>query len=211
MGQRSAAKLALACDRIDDPMKRDHLFKLFQEAHRITGHKDYVVVGSLSILGSQDEDELPADMSLSNDIDSYTKADPGRINDLNAALGEGSKFHKENGYYLDPVSPNLPTLPEGWQNRMTSLNRGRVTLWFLDPDDAAMSKYARSQPNDLRWIRAGVLCGLVSLPKIKNRLASTTFLDKDEEARVRKQLDATLAWFEIVKSSRNQSLGPPEI
>ena len=103
-----------------------------------------ISVGSLSILGIQDEDGLPAEMSMSNDIDSYTKADPGRIHDVNAALGEGSEFHKNNGYYLDPVSPNLPTLPDGWQNRMTSMNRGNVTLWFLDPDDAAMSKYARN-------------------------------------------------------------------
>jgi hypothetical protein len=79
------------------------------------------------------------------------------------------------------------------------------------PDDAAMSKYARSQPNDLRWIRAGILSGLVSLPKIKNRLALTTFLDSGEEARVRTQLNATLAWFAIVKNARTQSLDPPEI
>ena len=192
-------------------MKRDQLFTLFQEAHRLTGHKDYVVVGSLSILGTQDEDGLPAEMSMSNDIDSYTKADPGRIYDLGPALGEGSAFHKENGYYLDPVSPALPTLPDGWENRMSNMSRGDVTLWFLDPDDAAMSKYARSQPNDLRWIRAGILCGLISLPKVKNRLASTSFLDVDEESRVRKQIDSTLAWFEVVKSSRNQSLDLPEI
>ena len=192
-------------------MKRDQLFTLFQEAHRLTGHKDYVVVGSLSILGTQDEDGLPAEMSMSNDIDSYTKADPGRIYDLGPALGEGSAFHKENGYYLDPVSLALPTLPDGWENRMSNMSRGDVTLWFLDPDDAAMSKYARSQPNDLRWIRAGILCGLISLPKVKNRLASTSFLDVDEESRVRKQIDSTLAWFEVVKSSRNQSLDLPEI
>jgi hypothetical protein len=185
-------------------MKREHLFKLFDEAHRLTGHKDYVVVGSLSILGTQDEEGLPAEMSMSNDVDSYTKADPDRINDVSEALGEGSAFHKGNGYYLDPVSPHLPTLPDGWQNRMTRLNRGPLTLWFLDPDDAAMSKYARSAPNDLRWIRAGILCGLISLPKIKHRLASTTFLDGDEESRVRKQVDATLAWFEVVKSGRQR-------
>ena len=185
-------------------MKRDNLFKLFHEAHRITGHKDYVVVDSLSILGIQDEDGLPAEMSMSNDIDAYTKADPDRIYDVNVALGEGSEFHRNNGYYLNPVSPILPALPDGWPNRMTSLTRGNVTVWFLDPDDAAMSKYVRSQPNDLRWIRAGILCGFVSLPKIKHRLASTTFLDGDEESRVRKQLDATQAWFEIVKRSRSQ-------
>jgi len=192
-------------------MNRDHLFRLFSEAHRISGHKDYVVIGSLSVLGTQDEAGLPAEMSMSNDIDSYTKEDPGRIYDVSGALGEGSKFHKENGYYLDPVSPNLPTLPDGWQNRMTSLNRGNVTLWFLDPDDAAMSKYARSQPNDLRWIRAGILCGLISLPKIKHRLASTSFLDANEESRVRKQIDATLAWFDLIKNSRSQSFDPPDI
>ena len=190
MGRRAQTKLALACDRIANAMKRDHLFKLFQEAHRLTGHKDYVVVGSLSILGTQDEDGLPVEMSMSNDIDSYTKTDPGRIYDVGAALGEGSEFHKENGYYLDPVSPALPTLPDGWENRMSNMSRGDVTLWFLDQDDAAMSKYARSQPNDLRWIRAGILCGLISLPKVKNRLASTSFLDVDEESRVRKQIDS---------------------
>jgi hypothetical protein len=52
-----------------------------------------VVIGSLSILGIQDEDGLPPDMSMSNDIDSYTQADPARIFDLDEALGEGSLFH----------------------------------------------------------------------------------------------------------------------
>ena len=89
-----------------------------------------MVIGSLSILGTQDEDELPAEMSMLTDIDSYTKGDPGRIHDASAALGEGSDFHRANGYYLDPVSSSLPALPEGWQTRMTSLAQGVVTLWF---------------------------------------------------------------------------------
>lgn len=186
-------------------MNRGQLFALFMQAHQLTGHKDYVVVGSLSILGTEDEVGLPPEMSMSNDIDAYTKTDPGRIYDINAALGEGSAFHKAHGYYLDPVSPALPTLPDGWQQRMTSIQRGSVCLWFLDPDDAAMSKYARSHPNDLRWIRAGILCGLVSLPKVKHRLASTSFLDGEEESRVRMQVEATLAWFELVKGGRAQA------
>lgn len=158
-------------------MKRDHLFRLFREAHRITGHRDYVVVGSRSILGVQDEEGLPAEMSMSNDIDAYTKANPGRIHDLGTALGEGSEFHRQNGHYLDPVSTSLPAFPDGWQHRMTSISRDDVTLWFIDPDDAAMSKHARSAPNDLRRIRAGILSGLVWLPKIRQRPGSTTFLD----------------------------------
>lgn len=189
-------------------MKREHLFKLFNEARRLTGHQDYVVVGSLSILGTQDENELPREMSMSTDIDGYSRADPGRIHDASPDLGEGSRFHQENGYYLDPVSPSLPSLPEGWRARMNCLAQGGVNIWFLDPDDAAVSKYARSQPNDLRWIRAGVLAGLISLPKVKARLATTSFLDADEEALVRSQLAQDLAWFETVKAGRTGDARP---
>ena len=49
-------------------MKREHLFRLFDEAYRQTGHKDYVVVGSLSILGTRDEDELPAEMAMNTPL-----------------------------------------------------------------------------------------------------------------------------------------------
>jgi hypothetical protein len=189
-------------------MKRAYLFKLFDEARRLIGHKNYVVIGSLSILGTQDEDELPIEMSMSNDIDCYTKADPARIYDAKSALGEGSEFHRANGYYLDPVSPSLPSLPDGWEARMTCIEQDEVRVWFLDPDDAAVSKYARSQPNDLRWIHSGILSGHISLPKVKARIASTIFLDAEEEARVRTQVDADMSWFEIVKSRRTKAAKP---
>ena len=189
-------------------MKREHLFRLFDEAYRQTGHKDYVVVGSLSILGTRDEDELPAEMAMSNDIESYTKADPARIDDLKALLGEDSVFHRANGYYLDPVSPSLPSLPDGWNARMTMIARDEVRVWFLDPDDAAISKYARGQPNDVRWIRAGILSGYISLPKVEARIASTTFLDGEEADRVRKQVAADLAWFETIRKARRRSTRP---
>ena len=51
-------------------MKRAFLFKLFKEAYRLTQHKNYVVVGSLSILGTQDEADLPVEMSMSIDTSS---------------------------------------------------------------------------------------------------------------------------------------------
>jgi hypothetical protein len=186
-------------------MKRGYLFKLFDQACRLTGHTDFVVIGSLSILGTQDEDELPADMSMSIDVDAYTQADPGRIQDLSAALGEGSAFHRDHGYYLDPVSPSLASLPEGWQARMTCLANGRVNLWFLDPDDAAVSKYARGAPNDLRWIRAGIAAGLISLPKVKARVSTTVFLDAEEAALAKRQLAKDLVWFEAIKAGRGEA------
>jgi hypothetical protein len=35
-----------------------------------------------------------------------------------AALGQGSPFEAEHGYYLDPVSPHVATLPAGWSERL---------------------------------------------------------------------------------------------
>jgi hypothetical protein len=183
-------------------MKRSLLVKLFKEARRLSGHTDYVIIGSLSILGVGDQETLPDDMSMSIDVDAYVKSDPGRIFDIAGSLCEGSRFHVENGYYLDPVSPGVATLPDGWEGRLTRIEQDGIRLWCLDPDDAAVSKYARSQPNDLRWIRAGIISGHISLPKVRSRLATTTFIDPEEGARVRDRVGADTAWFESVRSGR---------
>ena len=183
-------------------MKRSALFRLFNEAKQLCGHSEFVVIGSLSVLGIQDEESLPSDMVMSNDIDSYAKADPGRIHGLRDQLGESSPFHSENGYYLDPVSPGLPTLPEGWRERMIPIENNGIKVWFLDPDDAAISKFARSQENDLRWIRAGVEAGVISMPNIQRLLGKTTFIDADEEQRTRTEVDAMAAWFESLRTQR---------
>jgi hypothetical protein len=183
-------------------MKRSLLVNLFKEARRLSGHADYVIIGSLSILGVDDEEALPAEMSMSIDVDAYAKADPGRIFDIAGALGEGSRFHLQNGYYLDPVSPAVATLPDGWESRLIRIEQDGIRLWCLDPDDAAISKYARSQPNDLRWIRAGISSGHISLPRVRSRLATTTFIDRDEASRVREGVAADTSWFKSIRSGR---------
>ncbi|HSI51326.1 MAG TPA: DUF6036 family nucleotidyltransferase [Ideonella sp.] len=180
---------------------------MFEQARQISGHRDYVVIGSLSVLGVEEDGPVPSDMSMSIDIDCYTKADPPRVFDLKALLGEDSAFHANHGYYLDPVSPSLPSLPDDWELRLTRVERAGLRLWFLDPNDAAVSKYARSEPRDLRWIRAGVAAGLISLSTVRSRLRSTHFLDAEEEGRSRVQIDADTAWFERLKTQRVQGAG----
>lgn len=64
-----------------------------------------------------------------------------------------------------------------------------------------MSKYARSQANDLRWIRAGILSGLVSVAKVKARIATTTFLVDQEQARVRALSSAVTGTADLVSSA----------
>ena len=180
----------------------DHLFKMFAAARDMTGHSDYVVIGSLSVLGLGEDSPIPADMTVSNDIDCFTKANPERIFDVQDALGADSAFHAKNGYYLDPVSPSLPSLPEGWEDRMNMIERDGIRVWFLEPNDAAMSKYARGERRDQRWIRSGAVNGLVSLPTVNARLKDTLFVDAEEERAVRTRIEADRIWFETIKASR---------
>jgi hypothetical protein len=177
-------------------MKLDALFELFDEARRLSGHRDFVIIGSLSALGLEGHFVVPADMTMSNDVDAYTLRDPGRIFELNAALGEESPFHRERHYFLDPVSPQLPTLPDGWEARLILVERVDLRLWFLEPNDAAVSKYARGEMRDRRWVRAGIRSGIVSLPVVSARLGRTSFLDDEEQARAKALFDEDKAWFD---------------
>jgi hypothetical protein len=199
MGDGVAAELAL--HPATSAVTLDDLFALFALARELSGHRDYVIVGSLSILGLADESLVPADMAMSNDIDGFTQADPGRIFDLDTTLGADSPFHAAHGYFLDPVSPSLPSLPDGWEGRLNRAERDGLRLWFLDPNDAAVSKYARGEPRDQRWIRSGLAHGLISLPIVEARVRQTLFLDEEEERRVREAIEQDRAWVAGSKPS----------
>ena len=165
-------------------MELSDLQALFDEARKLTHHTEYVVVGSLSILGVVRGRDIPARMLMSIDVDCYTRRDPGRIFDLNRALGEGSAFEASHGFYLDPISPAAPTLPENWEHRLirVPLDNG-IVIFFLDPNDAAVSKYARCEPRDREWIQAGLKAGLLSVPIIESRFRETDFMDNAERDR----------------------------
>ena len=169
-------------------MNLEALFALLQAAKALCGHREYVLVGSLSVLGMAEVAGIPADMTMSIDADCFTPADPARVFDLKAALGEGSAYHREHGIYLDPVSPRLPTLPDGWELRLIRLERAGVVAAFLEPNDAAVSKLARGEPRDLRWVRAGLRAELVSAPVVRLRMRTTNFFDSDEARRAQAAL-----------------------
>lgn len=185
MGGRHAAKLALVYR-----MDLSHLQALFIEAKRLTGHTEFVVIGSLSILGVvQRTSQIPERMLMSIDVDCYTKTDPGRIFELEDELGQGSGFEEKNGYYLDPVAPELPTLPTQWPYRLVTVGlEQQITAYFLDPNDAAVSKYARCDVRDREWIKAGLDASLLSAPIIESRFRETEFFDEAEQDRAWKAL-----------------------
>jgi hypothetical protein len=173
-------------------MNLQTLLNLLQAAQSLCGHEEYVVVGSLSILGMAQVEAVPLDMTMSIDADCYTRLDPLRVFDLAPSLGEGSAYHREHGVYLDPVSPHLPTLPQGWEARLLAVRHQTLIAYFLEPNDAAISKLARGEPRDLRWVRAGLKAHLVTGPVLRLRMRATTFFDAAEQEATQQRLDLLL-------------------
>ena len=166
-------------------MNRDQLHALLTAARKQVQHTEFVIVGSLAILGAVAEP--PRTMIMSIDVDTYLKNDPQRTGELVQALGQGSAFEDEFGYYLDPVSPNLPSFPQGWRERLILLDFGDVKAFFVDPNDVAVSKYMRGEDRDMRWLLAGLKAGLIDLDVIKRRVGSAPALD-GELAAARKRI-----------------------
>lgn len=196
MGSGSAPELTLG--RVAR-VNLDALFQILQEARKLSGHDDFVVIGSLSILGLEADFDVPKDMTMSNDVDCYTRDDPDRIFELVGALGEHSKYHQKSGIYLAAVGPNLATLPQGWNDRLIKVERHALRAWFLEPNDAAVSKYARGEPRDIRWIRAGIRASVVSLPIVQTRMRSTTFIDAEEQQKAKTLVEADRVWLKRLR------------
>ena len=168
-------------------MNREHIRLLLGEAARLTNHRDYVIIGSLSVLGTVATP--PESMVFSIDIDLYAKNDPGRTEEIASKLGLGSDFEQLHGYYAEVVSPMVPTLPDGWQERLVRLAFENGTVgWFLDPNDAAISKYVRAEPRDRSWITAGLEAGILSVPVIEYRMRETA-METEERARAKHAFD----------------------
>lgn len=172
-------------------MKNEDLLHLVEEIAKTRKLDSLIIVGSLSVLGIVTDREVPDTMLISNEVDAYPENDPRAAFDIAEAFGQGSIFEQENGYYFDAISPDVPTLPEGWQQRLIvrQLDNG-VRLKFIDPNDAAISKYARGEPKDLQWIDEGLRASVLAMATIRYRFRETTFLDDDERERVRAQINA---------------------
>lgn len=177
-------------------MNLEQVEKLLTDIRDVHGIDDFVIVGGLSVLGLRSTRPIPDGMLVSNELDGYPENDPDARDAVAAKFGQGSPFEKKHGYYFDPVSPTLPTLPDGWRERLirVTLPSG-VHVKFLDPNDAAVSKYARNALKDREWIREGMVASILSGATIEHRFRSTPFLDQREHEVANAALAEDLEWL----------------
>lgn len=177
----------------DEPMRLEDIEKMLVEAAKVSNNRQFVVAGSLSCVASAMN--LPKRMMMSRDIDIYTKEDPERVFiEIAETLAEGSAFHIENGFYADPISPKILSLPEGWETRLTPITlSGGVVAWFVNANDAACAKLIRGLDHDIEWLRAGLVDRILNPDFISQRLSSCENVLDDEVGRARSR------FYEIMK------------
>jgi hypothetical protein len=134
-------------------MKKQQLDHVLRAAGRITGEKQFVIIGSQSLHGTFPD--LPDDIVRSAEVDLIASRNPGHTEWLNA-IGVHSPFHESFGYYADPVDEATATLPKGWKARLVKLPPGDtegVQGLCLDPHDLAIAKYVARREKDLAFTR----------------------------------------------------------
>jgi hypothetical protein len=136
-------------------MTRSELEHVIRAAGAIADDREIVIIGSQSILG-QFPDAPPA-LLASMEADVYPRNRPERADLIDGAIGEGSRFHEQFGYYAQGVGEATAILPDGWQSRLVHVknaNTGGSAGLCLEVHDLAISKYVAGREKDLAFTSA---------------------------------------------------------
>ena len=155
-------------------MTRSELEHVIRAAGAIAKDREIVVIGSQAILGEYPD--APPALLASMEADVFPLNHPERAERIEGAIGEGSRFHEEFGYYARAVSESTATLPKGGRRRLVRIeneNTAGVAGLCLDAHDLAIAKYVAGREKDLAFTAALARHGLVGRKKLLDRLAQT--------------------------------------
>jgi len=170
-------------------MKKQQVDQVLRAAGRISGDKQFIIIGSQSLHGKYPD--LPDEILRSAEVDLIAGKKSARTEWLNA-IGYLSPFHETFGYYADPVDAGTATLPKGWKGRLVNLAPGEtegVRGLCLEPHDLAIAKYAAAREKDLIFTRELVRRGIVAEKQLLLLLEQTQ-VDAELRNRIRDQIAA---------------------
>jgi hypothetical protein len=169
-------------------MRKRELRLALQSAGRIARENEFFLIGSQAIHAYCRRP--PAEVTLSQECDLYPKHHPETASLLDAELGRGSRFARRHGFYVDVVTPELASLPAGWERRLRPLRAGVVTALCLEVHDLIVSKLAAGRLKDLEFVGALLRLRLARPGTVERRLARIGHAS--EQARLRGRLKAVL-------------------
>ncbi|MET3528049.1 DUF6036 family nucleotidyltransferase [Phenylobacterium koreense] len=147
-------------------MKRQDLDHILRAAGDLTGHTEFVLVGSNAIFAWHDK--VPSPMMLSREADLYaadvSDEEAEEIADRLEDIGQLSNFDDTHGYYVDGVGPQTAVLPPEWRARSKKYRSNAtngVTAIVPHPQDIAASKLYAGREKDHDWVSAALQAGFV--------------------------------------------------
>ncbi len=116
-------------------MRRDQLEHAIRTSCQIIDATAVVVTGSQAILGTYREEDLPAQATMSMEVDILPSVDDNdeaiRLGDLiEGVAGEFSQFEETHGFSIDGVDHSTSALPEGWRDRL--VHTSDYFAWALE-------------------------------------------------------------------------------
>jgi len=183
-------------------MRRYQLEHAIRTACQIIGRPEVIVVGSQSILGTFDEARLPADATMSLEVDILPIADDNaevaRLADIiEGVAGEFSPFEDLHGFSIDGVDMETSALPDGWRTRLVKVQNANTaapsgtpqfTGWCLDKEDLCVAKLCAFREKDQNFVAALLESGLVAPDVIVERLSTAP-------ARYKPATERALGWI----------------
>ena len=170
-------------------MKKLHVDHVLRAAGRITGEKQFIIVGSQALHGKFPD--VADEIVRSFEVDLIATKGVERTEWLNA-IGQDSRFHETFGYYADPVDESAAILPKGWKGRLVNLPAGDtegVRALCLEPHDLAIAKYAAGRDKDRTFTRELARRGYTKRARLLELLDETP-MAADSKARIKSQIEA---------------------
>ena len=150
-------------------MKKHELKTALKAAAEVAREREFVIIGSQAIHAQCRRP--PAEVLLSQECDLYPRTHPEAATLLDRKLGRNSAFARKHGFYVDVVTPEIATLPEGWEKRMKPLRVGLITAFCLEIHDLLASKLAAGRLKDLELAGAILKLRLARVRILRARIA----------------------------------------
>lgn len=167
-------------------MTFEELEHAIRAATEVAADTEVIVFGSQAILG-----EFPDahhDLTQSAEVDMTPKNRPDKVDAIDGALGEGSRFHGAHGFYVHGVPVEAATLPIGWKARLVRVatrgTNGRVG-WCLEGHDLAASKLAAFRDKDREFVRVLLREGYIRSRTLVSRIRRLPKPDPERERLAR--------------------------
>ena len=182
-------------------MTRDELKTALKAAAHVAREHEFFIIGSQAVHAHCKRP--PAEVLLSQECDLYPRNHPQAATLIERELGRNSAFARKHGFYVDVVTPEIASLPEGWENRVKHLHVGRITAFCLEIHDLLLSKLAAGRLKDLELAGALLKLRLASVPTLRRRLVKLFPTSAREQARS----SLAVVMREVRKSTRSSKSG----